>query len=284
MSLRLLFVCSTLCAAVLSSAPIPQHLLNEWSQFGADDEFYDEMNSFLETGTTTTGGDFEFKCETTCQLVSTAAASGHASRANHAASFLQTEEGVEAKKAQQEADVSKQVEDAFYDKMDSFLETEAKTEAKTQGGDFEFKCETTCQLVQAAGNAHASASHAAANNAAANALLQTDSGLQAPRIERPAPEMGLQNNLELEAQSKASTEAAKDCYRLCLNPSMNPGCDTAQSVVSLLEVGSTTYEDLAGEKVAENKGNKNWSLGNGSGNCLNNCVHVCMAVHDPSTN
>lgn len=241
------------------------------------------MNSFLETGTTTTGGDFEFKCETTCQLVQAAgaAAAHHA----HAASFLQTEEGVEAKaqqaKQQQEADVSKQVEDAFYEKMDSFLETEAKTTAKTGGGDFEFKCETTCQLVQAAGAAAASKASAAA----ANALLQTDSGSQqAPRIERPAPEMGLQNNLELEAQSKASTEAAKDCYRLCLNPSMNPGCDAAQSVVSLLEVGSTTYDDIAAEKVAENKGNKNWSLGNGSGNCLNNCVHVCMAVKDPMAN
>jgi len=281
MSLRLLFVCSTLCAAVLSSAPIPQHLLNEWSQFGADDEFYDEMNSFLETGTTTTGGDFEFKCETTCQLVSAAAGAGKSSHANHAASFLQTEEGVEAKKAHQEADVSKQVEDAFYEKMDSFLETEAKTGAKTGAGDFEFKCETTCQLVQAAGNQNA---HASASHAAANSLLQTDAGSQAPRIERPAPEMGLQNNLELEAQSKASTEAAKDCYRLCLNPSMNPGCDAAQSVVSLLELGSTTYDALAGEKVTENKGNKNWSLGNGSGNCLNNCVHVCMAVKDPAAN
>merc|ERR1712066_1099022 len=110
MSVRLL-VCFALFAAGLSSAPIPQHLLSEWSQFQADDEFYNEMNSFLETGSTTTGGDFEFKCETTCQLVQAAAAS-------HAAnSFLQTDEGVATQKAQKEADVSKQVEDAFYEKM-----------------------------------------------------------------------------------------------------------------------------------------------------------------------
>jgi len=279
MTARLL-VCFVICASVLSSAPIPQHLLNEWSQFQADDEFYHEMNSFLETGSTTTGGDFEFKCETTCQLVqSAAAASAHAAH-----SLLQTDEGVNTAKAQKEADVSKQVEDAFYSKMDSFLETESKTGAKTQGGgDFEFKCETTCQLVQTAGAAaasHANSAHANAA-AAAHSLLQTDAGKQeAPRIERP--QMGLQNNLELEAQSKLSAAAAKDCYRLCLNPAMSPGCDQAASVVSLLEVGSTTYDDLAGEAVSTNAGKKNWSLGNGSGNCLNNCVHVCMAVKDPN--
>merc|ERR1712070_1182746 len=125
---------------------------------------------------------------------------------------------------------------------------------------------------------HANSAHANAA-AAAHSLLQTDAGKQeAPRIERP--QMGLQNNLELEAQSKLSAAAAKDCYRLCLNPSMNPGCDQAASVVSLLELGSTTHEKLADDLVTS-KPNKNWSLGNGSGNCLNNCVHVCMAVKDP---
>merc|ERR1712048_1364235 len=86
--------------------------------------------------------------------------------------------------------------------------------------------------------------------------------------------------LESQVQAKASLDAAKDCYRLCLNPSMNPGCDHAASVTSLLELGSTTHEKLGEELLAD--GNKNWSMGNGSGNCLNNCVHVCMAVKDPS--
>merc|ERR1711998_392987 len=258
-------VCLALCAAVVvANATIPQNLLNEWSQFKADDHFYDEMNSFLETGSTQGGGDFEFKCETTCQLVQSANTNAAARHAAH--SLLQTDEGVAQRTAEQ--DMSKQVEDAFYSKMDSFLETSTTT---TEGGDFEFKCETTCQLVQttsAANNAAASkASHAAAS------LLQTDSGLTDKRA-------ALQNNLELEAGVAASTEAAKDCYRLCLNPSMNPGCDQAAATVSLLELGSTTHEKLADDLVTS-KPNRNWSLGNGSGNCLNNCVHVCMAVKDP---
>jgi len=275
-----LLISFALCAAVFSSAPIPQHLLNEWSQFQADDEFYHEMNSFLETGSTTTGGDFEFKCETTCQLVQSATASAaHASRAA-AQSLLQTAEGVAGQKAQKEVDVSKQVEDAFYNKMDAFLETESKTTSKaTAGGDFEFKCETTCQLVQT--TTAASKASAANANAHANSLIQTDAGKQEqPRVERSSNEAGLQNNLELEAQSKA---AAKDCYRLCLNPSMNPGCDAASSVVSLLEIGTTTYEALAQDTLKTGGRSKNWSLGNGSGNCLNNCVHVCMAVKDPAS-
>lgn len=268
-------VVSALCAAVLATAPIPQNLLNEWSQFKADDQFYDEMSTFLETGSTTNGaGDFEFKCETTCQLVqSAAAASAHASHA--AASLLQTEEGVTTP----EQDMSKGIEDAFYQKMDSFLETESTTEG---GGDFEFKCETTCQLVQAS----ASASASKASRAAANSLLQTEEGVAEPTMAiRPSAAQlnraGLQNNLEVE--SGASLDAAKDCYRLCLNPSMNPGCDHAASVTSLLELGSTTHEKLGAELLsrASAEGNKNWSMGNGSGNCLNNCVHVCMAVKDP---
>merc|ERR1712185_47755 len=260
-------VCLALCAAVVvANAPIPQNLLNEWSQFKADDQFYDEMNSFLETGTTQGGGDFEFKCETTCQLVQS---DGGGAAARSAHSLLQTDEGVAAKRSAEE-DVSQQVQDAFYSKMDSFLETQTTT---TSGGDFEFKCETTCQLVQATAAANAAASHA--SRAAANSLLQTDSGVTDKRA-------ALQNNLELEAGVSASTEAAKDCYRLCLNPSMNPGCDQAAATTSLLELGSTTHEKLADDIVAGNP-NKNWSLGNGSGNCLNNCVHVCMAVKDPAS-
>jgi len=276
-----LLVASALCVAVLATAPIPENLLNEWSQFKADDDFYNEMSTFLETGSTTQGGgDFEFKCETTCQLVQSGAAAAAAHHASHAAhSLLQTDEGVRTP----EEDMSKGIEDAFYQKMDSFLETASTT---AEGGDFEFKCETTCQLVQS--SASANAASASASHAAANSLLQTDAGItEEPMMNvRPSAAQlnraGLQNNLELESQvqAKASMNAAKDCYRLCLNPSMNPGCDAAASVTSLLELGSTTHEKLGEELLAD--GNKNWSMGNGSGNCLNNCVHVCMAVKDPS--
>merc|ERR1711871_1259860 len=266
MSVRAL-LCLGLVAAALAHQPIPQNLLNEWSQFQADDQFYDQLNSFLETGTHTGEGDFEFKCETTCQLVQ---AQGGAAAAARASSYLETDAQVSP-----EQEMSKKVEDAFYNKMDAFLETQSKT---TEGGDFEFKCETTCQLVQQ--QAAASKASAAAS-AAASALIQTEEGSEAqvPRIERE--EDGLQENIELEAgveaKASAAKEAAKDCYRLCLNPSMNPGCDAAASVVSLLETGSTTIEELTDDAP-----NKNWSMGNGSGNCLNNCVHVCMAVKDPS--
>jgi hypothetical protein len=273
MSVRAL-VCLGLVVAASATQPIPQNLLNEWSQFQADDQFYDQMNSFLETGTHTGEGDFEFKCETTCQLVQ---AQGEAAAAARASSYLETEEKVTTP----EQDMSKKVEDAFYNKMDAFLETQSKTGAKTtEGGDFEFKCETTCQLVQ-------QSAASAASKAAANALIQTEEGSddvnvaeeQVPRIERE--EDSLQENIQLEAgveaKASAAKEAAKDCYRLCLNPSMNPGCDAAASVVSLLETGSTTMEELTDDAP-----NKNWSMGNGSGNCLNNCVHVCMAVKDPS--
>merc|ERR1712134_7511 len=106
-----------LCAIVSATVPIPQELLNEWSTFNAEDEFFDQMDTFLETGAQTQdGGDFEFKCETTCQLVQKNAAVGAAHA--HAASLLQTEEGVGPA-----GDVQKQVEDAFYKNMDSFLET-----------------------------------------------------------------------------------------------------------------------------------------------------------------
>merc|ERR1711998_332037 len=91
-------VCLALCAAVVvANATIPQNLLNEWSQFKADDQFYDEMNSFLKTGTTQGGGDFEFKCETTCQLVQS---DGGGAAARSAHSLLQTDEGVAAKRSQ----------------------------------------------------------------------------------------------------------------------------------------------------------------------------------------
>merc|ERR1711871_1876696 len=168
MSVRAL-LCLGLVAAALAHQPIPQNLLNEWSQFQADDQFYDQMNSFLETGTHTGEGDFEFKCETTCQLVQ---AQGEAAAAR-ASSYLE-EQSVES-------DMSKKVENAFYDKMDAFLETQSKT---TEGGDFEFKCETTCQLVQ---QQAAAAKASAAARAAASALIQTEEGseeAQVPRIER----------------------------------------------------------------------------------------------------
>jgi hypothetical protein len=232
-----------LCAIASATAPIPNALLKEWSQFKADDQFYEQMDAFLEEKAQvgSAGGDFEFKCETTCQLVqkSTGAAS--------AASLLQTEEGTKDK-----------VEDAFYKNVDSFLETQ-QTSA---GGDFEFKCETTCQLVQKGGDA--------APAAGTNNFLQTEAGLGSGAQQQLKVEQKATAQVQAKATAQ-STSQQKDCYRLCLNPSMNPGCDAAANVVSLLETGTMTEEELV---------RKNWSLGSGAGNCLNSCVHVCMAVHD----
>jgi len=227
-------LCAVLLLACVAAAAvqIPSELLNEWSQFKADDEFYNQVDSFLQTETATgqAGGDFQFKCETTCQLVQKNPAAA-------AASLLQTGEG------------SNDVEESFHKNMASFLETETNQ----AGGDFEFKCETTCQLVQTntpAGTPSASARTNAAN-AASTSLLQTEEGVS--------------------MKATAQAQQAKDCYRLCLNPSMNPGCDAATQTVSLLETGVMTEEEMM---------RKNWSLGSGSGNCLNSCVHVCMAVHE----
>jgi len=235
---------------VSATVQVPPELLNEWSQFKADDEFFNQMDAFLETSSQSgqAGGDFEFKCETTCQLVQkNQQVEAPASHAAH--SLLETDEGSK-----------ENIEEAFYRNVDSFLETES-TQA---GGDFEFKCETTCQLVQknsaetaepAASGSSGSGSGSPTHHNAVHNLLQTEAGV--------GTEMG--------TETSAKAQQAKDCYRLCLNPSMNPGCDTAANAVSLLETGVATEAELM---------RKNWSLGSGSGNCLNSCVHVCMAVHD----
>jgi hypothetical protein len=229
-----------LSLAIVAKIEVPQHLLNEWAEFKEGDDF----DAFLEMGSKTAdaGGDFEFKCETTCQLVQKSATAAS---------------GAPAAKAS------------------SFLETESTT--SDAGGDFEFKCETTCQLVQksatagAATSAPSGASRAAAAAAAHN-FLQTEAGLGVG--EQAQQQVQQQQQEQVQVQTKAKTSQVKDCYRLCLNPSMNPGCDAASSVVSLLETGSTTEDEVV---------RKNWSLGSGSGNCLNSCVHVCMAVHDSVT-
>jgi hypothetical protein len=247
----LVFVCSLLLAS--ATVPVPEHLLKEWSQFNADEKFYDQVDSFLEESSKASG-DFQFKCETTCQLVQKSTGAPAAQ-----ATLLQTEEGVSQKQS---------IENAFYKNVDSFLQTE-----QSSGGDFEFKCETTCQLVQSdaapATSAPATSTtstppHAAARAAAHN-FLQTEAGLGTEARQQ------LQTEQKATAQTATSAQQTKDCYRLCLNPSMNPGCDAAASVVSLLQTGEMVEEELM---------RKNWSLGSGSGNCLNSCVHVCMAVHD----
>eukprot|EP00298_Acanthocystis_sp_HF-20_P003548 c13889_g1_i1.p1 GENE.c13889_g1_i1~~c13889_g1_i1.p1 ORF type:complete len:272 (-),score=122.71 c13889_g1_i1:51-866(-) len=241
-------------------------VMNEFSKFSASDEFYEKMDSFLETGTSESGG-FQFKCVTSCQLVQkNALVSGSGSPLAH--SLLQTEEG---------SDTQKLIESAFYEKMTEFLETQSKT--TDAGGDFEFKCDTSCQLVEQntvpINNTTPStpstpkASSAASNHAAHN-FLQTEAGSSLEQ------KLGAQTQLQVEAQAEAQAQAqptaqVKDCYRLCLNPSMNPGCDVASNAVSLLETGETTELEVM---------RKNWSLGSGSGNCLNSCVHVCMAVHE----
>jgi len=203
----LLFVC--IVAVSLAAVEVPQHLLNEWADFQQD-------TSFLQTQSKTAdaGGDFEFKCETTCQLVQKSATTG--------------------------------------------TTTPTTSTASGSGGDFEFKCETTCQLVQ----------KAPATAAPVNNFLQTEAGLEVQSQQK------LEQQQQLQAKTEAQTQQVKDCYRLCLNPSMNPGCDVAASAVSLLETGTMTQEELM---------RKNWSLGSGSGNCLNSCVHVCMAVHDSTS-
>jgi hypothetical protein len=247
------FALLVLACAVSASVPIPSELLNEWSQFKADDEFYNQMDAFLETSAQTgqAGGDFEFKCETTCQLVQKNAPSDASAHASH--NLIQTEEGIK-----------QNIEEAFHNTAQSFLETQAKT--GQAGGDFEFKCETTCQLVQKnTASESAPATPTRANNAAHNALLQTEAGVGS------GIQLEQKQTLSAQTATSAKAEQAKDCYRLCLNPSMNPGCDAAANVVSMLETGAMTEAEL--EK-------KNWSLGSGSGNCLNSCVHVCMAVHE----
>jgi len=236
------------CACALATAPIPNALLKEWSQFKADDEFFNQMDAFLEERSQTgaAGGDFEFKCETTCQLVQKATGTPATN------SLLQTEEGTS----------QKTMEDQFYKNVDSFLET-SQTSA---GGDFEFKCETTCQLVQKGADAAAPAAAAAA----ANNFLQTEAGLGSGAQQQMKAQQQATAQVQAKAQAQSTTQQ-KDCYRLCLNPSMNPGCDAAANAVSMLELGTMTTEELY---------RKNWSLGSGTGNCLNSCVHVCMAVHD----
>jgi len=242
-----------LACVVSATIPVPNELLNEWSQFKASDEFYEKVDSFLETGAKTgqAGGDFEFKCETTCQLVQK-----NAVVAPSPASFIQTGEKV----------AQKEIENAFYDKVQSFLETQSQT--GQAGGDFEFKCETTCQLVQT--------NTVATPSTPTNTLLQTEAGLGNKLEAQSQLQTQAQTELKATATSNTSSQSqqAKDCYRLCLNPAMNPGCDAAAHAVSLLETGIMTEAELS---------RKDWSLGSGSGNCLNSCVHVCMAVHD-STN
>jgi len=250
--------------------------MNEYSKFTASEDFYDKVGAFLETGTADNGG-FQFKCLTGCQLVqknamvsggSSAAASK--AKANHAAhhSLLQTEEGTNSR----QENTKEIIENAFYGKMSEFLETQSKTR---DGGDYEFKCDTSCQLVEqntapttptssssSASTSSSSSTNVPPHNVAHN-FLETQSGL------------GVEQKLETQEQVQAQAQVqqvsgqdkAKDCYRLCLNPSMNPGCD----VVSLLQTGEMTEEELT---------RKNWSIGSGSGNCLNSCVHVCMAVHN----
>merc|ERR1712048_352281 len=87
-----------LCVALVhASVPIPNELLNEWSQLQADDQFYEQMDAFLQESAQVgqAGGDFEFKCETTCQLVQkNSAVGGNAAAAAAAHSMLQTGEGV----------------------------------------------------------------------------------------------------------------------------------------------------------------------------------------------
>merc|ERR1711988_107323 len=64
----------------------------------------------------------------------------------------------------------------------------------------------------------------------------------------------------------------KECYRLCLNPKMNPGCSvsigaaSSSSAASMLEVESKQADP------------SNWALDKDS-NCLANCVRVCVNVH-----
>merc|ERR1711988_638896 len=82
------------------------------------------------------GGDFEFKCETTCQLVKKVSASAAAS------SFMELEQETQFLRSENERLSNKL--DAIHRGDTSFLETASQQ----TGGDFEFKCETTCQLVK----------------------------------------------------------------------------------------------------------------------------------------
>jgi len=220
-------------------------------------------------------------------LVSGSPSSSSSSSAPHAHahahhSFLQTEE-VEKPESQ------KLIEEAFYAKMSQFLETQSKT--TDSGGDFEFKCDTSCQLVEqnsipqsATTGTQATSpttgspttgSTGSSNNGPHN-FLETEAGLESEqKLEAQAQVQTTTTTTTTQSAQPVAQQQVKDCYRLCLNPSMNPGCDVASQAVSLLETGEMTEQELM---------RKNWSLGSGSGNCLNSCVHVCMAVHNSSGN
>eukprot|EP00300_Choanocystis_sp_HF-7_P033216 c45515_g1_i1.p1 GENE.c45515_g1_i1~~c45515_g1_i1.p1 ORF type:complete len:152 (+),score=29.19 c45515_g1_i1:32-487(+) len=117
----------------------------------------------------------------------------------------------------------------------SFLETNSGS------GDFEFKCETTCQLVQ---------SNAASEASKASSFLQVDSNVD-------------KSVLPLDPNSNAAPPKTQECYSLCLNPKVNGGCDAG--AVALLEIQAASSEQLRAQSTAD---------------CLNSCVRVCMAVQE----
>merc|ERR1719199_447417 len=139
--------------------------------------------------------------------------------------------------------------DDFYDGFETaMLETGAMD---APGGDFEFKCETTCQLVKKAAAAAGGMGPMIENNAAA-------AGGMGPAMGAPPAQ----------AQQEGGSQT-KECYRLCLNPKLNPGCSVA------ISTGAASFTETS-SKPGDGT---DWALDQDA-NCLANCVRVCVNVHN----
>merc|ERR1712072_41455 len=73
--------------------------------------------------------------------------------------------------------------------------------------------------------------------------------------------------------ASSSGSNVKECYRLCLNPKMNPGCSVA--VGSSSASSSTSSGSSFVETESQPQAGGDWALDQNS-DCLANCVRVCV--------
>merc|ERR1712226_1458529 len=162
------------------------------------------FQGFTETTGQLAGNDYQFNCETTCELVEEVSASGKVKKASL---------------------------------------------------DFDFGCGTTCQLVvMNAGQSqavHMDATHAAFLELGSLASPQADVkvvGMESPKNE-----------------TKHTA-----CYRLCLNPQTNSQCQRAAQHVALIQMGEMSEAELMEGLMPHLQ----TQAGEG-GDCLATCVRVC---------
>merc|ERR1711965_927996 len=196
------------------------------------------------------GLDYEFKCETTCELEEAAtAASRAAKRSNAKQDFL----------------------------------------------DFSFMCRTTCQLVAKTGGSAGTATHMAFLELGSFASPQStreqtidegtpikldgvdvasqENATVASSNSPPNPAQQAwkryldKNNLQAKA---SSTFNMTGCYRLCLNPKTNAQCQRSAQHVALIQMGEMSQEEL----MASLEPHLDTEAGKG-GDCLATCVRVC---------